>query len=53
MMARAIFMLASKPFAEYPIKINGPGDLGDGSRFAFEAFRKPFPDVSFSRTMSQ
>ena len=47
MKAKAIFMMQGKVVVEYPIQINGPGDLGDGAREAFEAFRKQFPDVSF------
>ena len=46
MMARAIFLQNGTSIAEFPIKIDGPGDLGDGAKKAFAEFRSQFPKLS-------
>jgi hypothetical protein len=46
MMARAIFLQNGTSIAEFPIEIDGPGDLGDGAKKAFAEFRSQFPKLS-------
>ena len=46
MIAKAVFIYKGKPIGEYPIQVEGPGDLGAGAKMAFDEFRKQFPKLS-------
>jgi len=40
------FTHKGKTIGEYPIDVNGPDDLGNGLKLAFDEFRRNFPKLS-------
>lgn len=46
MLIKAVLWKAGKILGEFPIQVEGKGDLAAGTKEAFEAFRKALPNLS-------
>lgn len=46
MMVKAVLHKGDKVLGEFPILVEGPGDLSAGAKEAYTEFRKAFPSLS-------